>query len=245
MSKTKDAADRRQLTTKSQSMTDDELIGLLTERKALIVHCSRPGKADEAVDGLLFPSDLKNAAEICAKEHKELSCSLVWPAHVKTFGALGIVLKPRSTKSITSICPTDAGTSYDPNTGKRQGGGVPFSGAAVHDTFANATDYNEWTVTEADTVGIFINPYEPLQVAKIVDVTKMQGYDPAMDLMGAMNLVAAQEISIAEVKAAFPGLPVFTYRGSELIKIVDAADICDSGPLSTKCLRKDANSASQ
>ena len=74
-------------------MTDDELICLLIERKALIVHCSRPGKADEGIDGLLFPADLKNAAEICGKQHKELSCSLVWPTHVKTFGAIGIVLK--------------------------------------------------------------------------------------------------------------------------------------------------------
>jgi hypothetical protein len=95
------------------------------------------------------------------------------------------------------------------------------------------------------TVGIFINPYEPLQVAKIADLTKMQGYDPAMDLMDAMNLVAAQEISIEEVMAAFPGLPVFTYPGSELVKIVDAADIYDSGPTGTTCLGEDANSASQ
>ena len=211
-------------------MTDDELICLLTEWKALIVHCSRPGKADEGVDGLFFPADLKNAAEICAKHHKELSCSLVWPTHIKTFGAIGIILKPRSTNSVTSISPIDAGTSYDPDTGKRRGGGVAFSGTAVRDTFANATDYNEWTVTDADAVGIFINPYEPLQVAKIVDVTKMQGYDPAMASMGPMEMVAAENISIKEAMAAFPCLPVYSYCGAELIKIVDAADIYDSGP---------------
>jgi hypothetical protein len=88
------------------------------------------GKEGKGVDGLLFPADLKNAAEICAKDYKELSCSLVWPTHVKTFGAVGIILKPRSTKSITSISPIDAGTSCDPDTGKRRGGGVPFSGPA-------------------------------------------------------------------------------------------------------------------
>jgi hypothetical protein len=213
-------------------MTDDELMGLLTERKALIVHCSRPGKeADEAVDELLFPADLKNAAEICAKDHKDLSCSLVWPAHVKTFGAVGIILKPRSTKSITSISPIDAGTSYDPDTGKRRGGGVPFSGPAVQDTFANASDYNEWTVMDADTVGIFVNPYEPLQVAKVVDVTKMRGYDPAMAAMVTRNPVAAEDISIMEIMAAFPALAVYSYCGGELVKIVDAADPYDSGAL--------------
>ena len=209
-------------------MTDDELIGLLTERKALIVHCSRPGKEGKGVDGLLFPADLKNAVEICAKDHKELSCSLVWPTHVKTFGAVGIILKPRSSKSIASISPIGAGTSCDPDTGKRRGGGVPFSGPAVHDTFANATDYNEWTVTDADTVGIFINPYERLQVAKVVDVTKMRGYDPAIAPMIQRNPVGAEDISIKEIVTTFPGLAVYSYWSRELIKIVDAADIYDS-----------------
>ncbi|HEV2270830.1 MAG TPA: hypothetical protein VGR92_15360 [Steroidobacteraceae bacterium] len=203
-------------------MTDSELIDLLSQRQALIVHCSRPGKANTGVGGLLFPGDLLNAAEICAKQHKELSCSVVWPTHVKTFGAVGIVLRPRSTRSITSVSPRDSGTSYDPQTGKRHGGGAPFSGAAVHDTFTSASDYNEWTVTDADTVGIFINPCEPLQVAKVIDVTKVPGYDPAME---PGDLVAAQDISIRDIMAAFPHMPVYSYCGKVLMRIIDAAGI--------------------
>jgi hypothetical protein len=173
-------------------MTDNELIDLLTERRALIVHCSRPGKADDGVDRPLFPNDLKNATEICANEHKDLSCSLIWPAPVKTFGAVGIVLRPRSTASITSICPIDAGSSFDPITGKRQGGGIPFSRQAVHDTFANAADYNEWTITDADAVGIFINFHERIQVPKIFHPTDIPGYDPSMsDILGSDPMVAA------------------------------------------------------
>jgi hypothetical protein len=204
-------------------MTDSELTDLLIERKALIVHCSRPGKADTGVGGLLFPGDLRNAAEICAKQGKEVSCSVVWPTHVKTFGAVGIVLKPRSTKSVASISPRDSGTSYDPETGKRQGGGVPFSAAAVHNTFANAVDYNEWTVKDADTVGIFINPCERLQVAKAIDVTKVSGYEPAMFPME--GLVAAQDISIRDIMAAFPGMPIYSYCGAVLITVVEASQI--------------------
>ncbi|MCS5601887.1 MAG: hypothetical protein NZ734_06755 [Paracoccus sp.] len=115
-------------------MTKDELLELLKARKALIVHCSRPGKADEGLGGLLFPDDLKNAIEMCANEGKELSCSLIWPAHTHTFGAIGIILKPRSTASIASISPDDAGTAYDSVTG------TPFSRHAVEETFLKASE---------------------------------------------------------------------------------------------------------
>jgi hypothetical protein len=92
-------------------MTDSELLTELARRKALIVHCSRPGKADEAIGGLLFPNDLLNAIRICANESKELCCSVIWPDHIKTFGPVGIILRPRSIKSITSICTVDGGTN--------------------------------------------------------------------------------------------------------------------------------------
>lgn len=205
-------------------MTYDELLELLTARKALIVHCSRPGKGDEGINGLLFPEDLRNAIDICGNQHKDLSCSLIWPAHTKTFGAVGVILKPRSTASITSVSPADSGTSYDPITGKRTGGGVPFSRQAVDETFANANDYNEWTVTDADTVGIFINVREPLVVAKAVPFTEVPGYEPAM---GDMGLIDGQcRIAYKEVIDAFPGLPIYAFVETELVQIgIDAAAI--------------------
>lgn len=126
-------------------MTDAELLAALVDHKALIVHCSRTGKGDEALEGLFFPDDLRNAIDICAHQSKELCCSVIWPGHIKTFGAVGIILKPRSTRSITSICTTDGGTSVDPATGRRVGLGNPFSQQAVTDTFAKATNYTSGT----------------------------------------------------------------------------------------------------
>ncbi|GGF11903.1 hypothetical protein GCM10011611_16930 [Aliidongia dinghuensis] len=202
-------------------MTKDELLELLKARKALIVHCSRPGKADEGTGGLLFPDDLKNAIEICANQGKELSCSLIWPAHTHTYGAIGIILNPRSTASIASVCPGDAGTSYDPVTGKRTGAGVPFSRHAVEETFAKASDYNEWTVTDADTLGIFVNLAEELVVAKAIPFTEIPGYDPSMPDLGPT--VGQVRLKLADVIAAFPGLPVYGFLGTEIIEIgIDA-----------------------
>lgn len=72
------------------------------------------------------------------------------------------------------------------------------------------------------------NPFERLQVAKVVDVTKMRGYDPAITPMIQRNPVGAEDISIKETVTTFPGLAVYSYWSRELIKIVDAADIYDS-----------------
>ena len=156
-------------------MTYDELIDELVARKVLIVHCSRPGKADLGPDGLLFPCDLHNAIDICANQGKELCCSVIWPGHVETFGDVGIILKPRSTASVTSICTTDGGTWFDPRVGKRLGGGDPFSSQTVIDTFMKATTYNEWNVRDADTIGIFVaGGAKPLQVAKVVGLVRQQ-----------------------------------------------------------------------
>jgi hypothetical protein len=197
-------------------MTYDALIQLLTERQALIVHCSRPGKGDVGADGLLFPEDLRNAITICGEQHRELSCSLIWPAHVKTFGAVGIILKPRSIASITSISPHDSGSSAD-ESGKRQGMGVPFSAQAVEDTFANSQDYNEWTVTDADTIGIFINLYQPLEIAREVPFTDIPGFDPAMGDLG--TTIGLVRIAIRDVMTAFPRLPVYGFAETEIVRI--------------------------
>jgi hypothetical protein len=201
----------------------EELMKMLTDRNALIVHCSRPGKGDVSADGLLFPKDLRNAINICANESRELSCSLIWPAHVKTFGAIGIMLKPRSIGSITSISPHDSGTSFD-SSGKRQGMGVPFSRQAVEETFANAQDYNEWTVTDADTIGIFVNLYQPLEVAKEVPLKDIPGYDPSMGDMG--STIGPCGITLREVMTVFPDLRVYGFVGTEIVEIgIDSATL--------------------
>lgn len=204
-------------------MTYEELIDLLASRNALIVHCSRPGKGDVGPDGRLFPDDLRDAINLCDTGAGDVSCSLIWPGHAKTFGSIGIMLKPRSTASITSAHLTDAGTSPDEN-GRRTGLGAPFSRKAVLDTFAAPTDYNEWTVTDADTIGIFVNLQEPpLQVAKVVDLTRDPNYNP--DIMDPVA-VLPQPITLKDLLATFPDLPVYAFLGTEIVEIgIDAATL--------------------
>ena len=197
-------------------MTYQDLIAQLSQRKAIIVHCSPLGKA---LGDLLFPSDLKNAAQICAVESKELCCSVIWPSHVRTWGAVGIILRPRSTASIRSVSPIDAGSGYDRATGIRTGGGVPFTEEAVNDTFDNTADYNEWTVTDADTVGVFVNFNEPLAATTIVDATEIPGYRPEMSEVLCGPQAGERLITIEEIISEFAPLPVYTYRDGELVRL--------------------------
>ncbi|MGU3404626.1 hypothetical protein [Methylobacterium brachiatum] len=216
-------------------MTYDELMRLLIERQALIVHCSRPGKnADEQRygnlrgDDLLFPGDLRNAIDAVAGTG-ELSCSVIWPDHLMTYGAVGIVLRPRSTDSVRSISPIDAGSSWDETTRKRTGGGVPFSAAAVDETFANTISYNEWVVADAECIGIFMHPTEPMEVAARVPMTAVEGFDPSvMDALS--STVGTVRIGMDRLWSEFPDLPIFTYRNGGIWRIAAGAASPYSGP---------------
>jgi hypothetical protein len=212
-------------------MTDAELLAELAKRKAIIVHCSRPGKGDEGIGGLLFPKDLQKAIRICANKSKELCCSVVWPEHIKTFGAVGIILRPRSIKSITSICTIDGATHFDPEKGKRVGLGSPFSRQGVIDTFTKATDYNEWNVQDADTIGIFVHPRDPWDVAKKVSLEDIPGFEPSM---GDGEVVGTARIDLTEIGKHFPGLPIYTFSGADIVKTeglipVNASDLYHPG----------------
>lgn len=192
-----------------------KLLAELTDRKALIVHCSRIGKGDEGADALLFPDDMKEAIRLCNVEKKEICCSVIWPDHIKTFGDIGIVLKPRSTASVTMICTVDGGTYTDPSTGRRVGAGDPFSQQGVVDTFKSSTGYNEWNIDDADTVGIFVkNPSFSATVAAWIDPTQLAEYDP---VMGEDHFIGSYIVKFKEIAAAFPSLPILTLWNGAIV----------------------------
>jgi hypothetical protein len=162
---------------------------------------------------------------------------VIWPSHLETFGPVGIILKPRSTASVTSICDKDSGSSVDKETGKRGSMGSPFSKEAVLYTFANATGYNEWNVENAETVGIFVHPTDPLDVARSCNLTDVPGYDPLIaELMGEDAVVGAVRLTLAGVMADFPTLPIYSISDENIVRmelgdngakfiVVDPADI--------------------
>jgi len=141
---------------------------------------------------------------------------VVWPGNLETFGPIGIILKPRSDASIASICVDDAASHIDPVMGKRIGTGLPFSSQAVLDTFANASRYNEWIVRNADTIGVFVHPSDPWHVARPMQLADIPGLDQSM---GDGELVGSVSVSLPDIITAFPGLPVYSFSGGEIVKV--------------------------
>jgi hypothetical protein len=104
----------------------------------------------------------------------------------------------------------------DPRTGRRSGLGLPFSKQRVLDTFAKATDYNEWNVQDASTIGVFVHPTEALTVAKKVPLSNIPGYEPGM---GDDEVIGPVHITRAEIAGHFPELPLYTFRGADVVKL--------------------------
>jgi hypothetical protein len=193
-------------------MTYEDLIAELVERRALIVHCSTVAK--EGSDSPLFPEDMRTAVAVLDAGQVQLSCSVVWPGHQHSYGAVGIVVRPRSIASITSLKPYDAGSIRDSSTGSLRGDGVGFSGQAVAETFEGSVGYNEWTVGDADCVGIFVNRLEPLTVAAQVEWRDVPGSDPSMwDRDPVMGEVG---ITYDEIARLFPDLPILGFADGDI-----------------------------
>jgi hypothetical protein len=97
--------------------------------------------------------------------------------------------------------------------------GLPFGRQSFDSTFTAAKDYNEWSVTDADTVGIFVNTTGELLVARQVPLQDVPGYDPGMEMFGAGPIIGPARISVPEIVKTFPKLPVFAFEGKDVVQI--------------------------
>lgn len=182
----------------------------LARHGAIIVHCSRPGRDGELGEPKpLYPDDLKQTIrDLAIGNARPVSCSVVWPQHQDTFGDVGIVVEPRNLSDIVEMHTGDAGYS------KEMGGlGSPPSLKGLADTFAHSEGHNEWVLTAADTLGIFVISGDSLEVARKLDLTEDE-----RALYG--EPIMACSISLGEIAADFPSLPIFGFVAGELVTLV-------------------------
>lgn len=63
-------------------------------------------------------------------------------------------------------------------------------------------------------------PGEQWEVPKRIPITEIPGYDPAMESMfGGEDIVGAVVVDRQVIAAAFPGLPIFSFSGSGLVRV--------------------------
>lgn len=195
-------------------MDKQELLRFLESKDAIIVHCSRSNRAGELTPKPLYPADLRETiSDLCRASGRSVSCSVVWPSHQETFGEVGIIVRPRDVGEIVRLSVCDGGTLED-----GQGAGCPLSEETVAEIFLAPKGHNEWVLTGGEVVGIFLNFTMGLYVARLLDAP------PGMDAGEAAALGFKPEpyphkISIPEIAADFPGLPLFGFIEGRLVEL--------------------------
>lgn len=195
-------------------MNIKELLRVLESMDAIIVHCSRSNRGGEHTPKPLYPTDLRETMnDLTTVSGRSISCSVVWPAHQDAFGEIGIIVRPRAAGEIVRLSVCDGGTLAD-----GQGAGEPLSKATVAQTFTAPNGHNEWVLIGGEVVGIFLNFKMGLYVARLLDTL------PGMDAGEAAALGFKPEpyphrISIPEIAADFPGLPLFGFVEGRLVEL--------------------------
>lgn len=193
-------------------MNVEDIIEELICRKAIIVHCSRPGRDGELTPKPLYPRDLEaTIRDLETGGGRGISCSVIWPGHQDTFGAVGIVVEPRALSDILQMYGSDAGYSDEAG-----GLGEKPSAEKLVDTFDNSNGHNEWVLTGGKVVGIFISFTQPLEVARKTRLPAgLSEHERA--LIG--EPIEAQPISISQIARDFPDLPIFAFVCGELMML--------------------------
>ncbi|RYG88307.1 MAG: hypothetical protein EON59_04885 [Alphaproteobacteria bacterium] len=195
-------------------MTLPELLLILKSNDAFIVHCCRSNRGGEINPKPLYPNDLKaTIGDLAAGGGRSVSCSVVWPAHQHTFGEIGIIVKPRDVGEVVRVSTGDAGTLEN-----GEGFGEPLSHASVGRTFTQSTDHNEWVLTGGDVVGIFLNFETGLYVAQMREAPPGMSLEEAK-VLGIPPAPYPVKVTVANVAADFPGLPLFGFVAGVLTQI--------------------------
>ncbi len=180
----------------------DDIRNILRNENALVVHFS--GTPRGIGGGQIrpdFPADLQQVAK---NAHVwEVACSTVSTGQTRgtgsIIGSVGLILQCQDGGSLLGVFHDDAGSWYDPSTGRRNLGCcvVPTT-ASCTSSIKNRVHYNEWVLRDYVTVGVFI--------------------DGSFDVWDS-SVSFQRETDLDEIQAAFPELPVIRFCGTEIWEV--------------------------
>ncbi|MGA7439396.1 MAG: hypothetical protein WBW32_14860 [Luteibacter sp.] len=193
----------------SSQLNLDQIRLFLARHQALIVHCSGTPKG-VGPGRLPYPADLKHVTQGLAQGG--ISCSLLKPgdrfhgAGRNSTGSVGLVVAPTSSSSLVAVAPDDIG-SYVVE-GVRLG--IPEGDVGIGDLESSIVgrgdSYNEWIVRDFKVIGLFVA--EPATTWQEVSLAMTSGH----------CVQQAKDISVPDITAEFPGLPVFTLSGDSILR---------------------------
>jgi hypothetical protein len=175
---------------------------VLNTQRSLIVHFSGTprgiGGGQARPD---FPQDLLDVRANAGSW--EIPCSTVSAGHTRLagdlMGSVGLILRCRRGASLLGVCHADAGSAYDPSTGRRNiGACVRPTTATCRNSIVRRDRHNEWILRDYEAVGLF-----------------MDGTLAVWDSGTAFE----RDSNIPEIAEAFPDLPLLYFWKGDLWEI--------------------------
>ena len=177
---------------------------LMAEWKIAVVHFSFNAVMDNR---FTFPSDLHHAIDTF--EHEPRSCCALYPGHNMNLpGSVGVIFCP-SYSHVLSVYSADSGSS---NYAGVEGslGHDPDEESVLESLDVPDGEYNEWRLMGATPSGIFVADPHCIWVKR--ESTIELGSERITD-------IGPVQISLQDVRAAFPCLNLFT-MGAEGLELV-------------------------
>ncbi len=175
---------------------------VLRDHRALIVHLSgTPRGIGAGQPWPDFPVDLQQV--VASANTWEISCSTVSSGHMRAagdlMGSVGLILRCKRGASLLGVWHQDAGSWYDPKTGRRNlGFCIKPTTKSCTDSINHRHGHNEWVVGCYEAVGLFMDG-------------TLGVWDTATSFERQSNL--------QQITSAFPRLPVLYYYQSDLWEI--------------------------
>ena len=196
-----------------------EIYEFLRREQALIVHCSGTPKG-VGLPGPqhIFPADLQHV--VAGNANGGVACSVVKPGdrfhgeQRHSTGSVGLVLGLRGPESLVAVSPGDAGSAVDAH-GNRRAHETDITVAELERSLSERQEhYNEWVVRDFSVMGIFVA--EPPTVTQRF---ALEVPEEARWMLDGNETLGEVQISLSAISSALPKLPLYSFKGGELVRL--------------------------
>jgi len=200
--------------------TPAEVRHFLRARTALLVHFSGAPKGAGVKRGHLFPKDLLHV--IAGHANGGLSCSIVRPGDVfngyarNAMGSVGVVLDPRTSRSLTAVDPHDCGSMEDADGNRNVPQERDITPRDLEDSLDRRPkgDYNEWVVRDFQVRGVFASSCPEVSELSVPEYPE----EMPDDMRDSIPSPSFRKVAVEELFRTFRDLPLYSFSSTGIVR---------------------------
>ena len=190
-------------------MDEEQFQDFIAKRRVVVVHFSHLAVMKHEVP---FPEDLHHALNNWRTERR--SCCALWPGHGMNLpGTVGVIFRPELS-NVLSVLASDSGAS-DESGEESSLGQLPSETTLTESLEVPPGSYNEWRLTSAKPLGIFVTNIDHILVKQLLKVDVPEEAAKLMD----ENQLGWESLEFSMVEKAFTDQDIYT-MGDEGIEFV-------------------------